>query len=153
DNDYFFRPAFALIYIFFVLLYVSYRAVHRSTLAPVERVANALELMQEAVRHDLDPDEKRQALARLQEGDPRDPVVVALRRAPADMDAIAAPRHGLPGRLRDGIRDLYGRLIGTTWFPTAVVAFFVGHSAIALVQGIILLPRIAEGMLLTVLAA
>ena len=153
DNDYFFRPTFALIYILFVLLYVSYRAVHRRTLAPAERLANALELMQEAVRHDLDPDEKRHALSLLEQGDPNDPVVRALRRALHDIEDVIEPRHHLPRRIRDGVRTLYGRLIRTTWFPTAVVVFFIGHSAIGLIQGVILLPRIAEGMGLDVLAA
>jgi hypothetical protein len=152
DNDYFYRPTFALIYILFVLLYVGYRAVHRRSLAPVERVANALELMQEAVRHDLDPDEKRHALALLEKGDAGDPVVAALRRALEEIDEVREPRHGFARRLRDRVRALYGRLIRTTWFPTAVVVFFVAHSAIGLIQGIILLPRVAEGLALAVLA-
>jgi hypothetical protein len=152
DNDYFYRPTFALIYVLFVLLYVGYRAVHRRSLTPVERIANALELMQEAVRHDLDPDEKRHALALLEKGDPRDPVVAALRRALADITAVDEPAHGLPRRVRERVRALYRALIRTTWFPTAVVVFFIGHSAVGLIQAIILLPRVAEGMALAALA-
>jgi len=62
DNDYFYEPTFALIYVLFVCLYIAFRSVQRPQLTPIERLSNALEIAHEAIRHDLDADERRRAL-------------------------------------------------------------------------------------------
>ncbi|HEV2124542.1 MAG TPA: hypothetical protein VGW38_17450 [Chloroflexota bacterium] len=69
DHDYFFRPAAALIYVSFVLLYLMARATQR--LAPVEpgedrtALLSALETLEEAARGMLQPDQKAAALRAL----------------------------------------------------------------------------------------
>jgi hypothetical protein len=152
DNDYFYRPTFALIYILFILVYLGFRAVHHRSYTRFEYLANALEITHEAVRHDLDPDEKRQAIALLEKCDPRDPIAAALRRVLADVRPLETARPGWTQRIRYGVRAIYRRLIATPWFPTAVVLFFVGHSIFGLIQGIILLPRVAEVLGLVIFA-
>jgi hypothetical protein len=144
DNDYFYQPTFALIYILFILVYLGFRAVHRRSYTRFEYLANALEITHEAVRHDLDPAEKRQAVALLERCDPADPIVAALRRALGEIAVLPAPRPGFTQRIRERVRRVYRWLIGTSWFARAVVLFFIGHSTVALVQGVILVPRIAE---------
>ena len=144
DNDYFYQPTFALIYILFILVYLGFRAVHRRSYTRFEYLANALEITHEAVRHDLDPAEKRQAIALLERCDAADPIAAALRRALGEIAVLEAPRPGLTQRIRERVRRVYRWLIGTPWFTRAVVLFFVGHSTVALVQGVILVPRVAE---------
>ena len=70
DNDYFYQPAFALIYISFVVLYIIFDTHQRRRLSRDEAVANALELMLEAVRRDMDATEQKRALALLERCDP-----------------------------------------------------------------------------------
>jgi hypothetical protein len=59
DNNYFYRPAIALIYVVFVLLFLWWRSLERHRVWTDETyLANALMLLQDAALHDLDPAEK-----------------------------------------------------------------------------------------------
>src|SRR5581483_928923 len=50
DNNYFFQPTIALIYATFILLFVVFRRIEqRQQLSPTEHLANAVELLKEAV--------------------------------------------------------------------------------------------------------
>jgi len=61
DNDYFYRPAIALIYVIFVLLFLWWRSLERHrTWSEETYLANALMLLQDTALHDLDPTEKYQ---------------------------------------------------------------------------------------------
>jgi len=64
DNNYFFRPAAALIYVIFIGLFLVTRSMRRRALvvSPVEPVSNAIELIGEAARRGLAPRDKQQAL-------------------------------------------------------------------------------------------
>src|SRR5829696_8169223 len=94
DNDYFFRPAAALIYVLFLGLFFAARGLsRRRPMASAEYVANALDLAADAVSRDLDEREKQRALEMLDRADPHDPVVGPLRRMLAELDAL--PVRGL----------------------------------------------------------
>src|SRR6202011_2818732 len=59
DNNYFYRPAIALIYVVFVLLFLWWRSLQRHRVWDEQTyLANALMLLQDAALHDLDPTEK-----------------------------------------------------------------------------------------------
>jgi len=89
DNDYFFRPAAALIYVLFLGLFFAARGLsERRPMASAEYVANALDLAADAVSRDLDEREKQRALEMLDRADPHDPVVGTLRRMLAELDAL-----------------------------------------------------------------
>lgn len=120
DNDYFYRPAFALIYLTFVLLYLSFRLLVRRELTAEERIANALELMQEAVRHDLDANEKRRALELLGD-DAGNPLAATLRSSFQRLDLVEPGPPGRLRRLRDWLDARYRSLIGARFFRDAVV--------------------------------
>jgi len=63
DNDYFFRPTIALIYVIFVLLFLWWRSLERHrTWSEETYLANALMLLQDTALHDLDPSEKYRLL-------------------------------------------------------------------------------------------
>ena len=60
DNDYFFQPIAALIYIIFIALYMATRAMQRRRgFSQREYLVNAVEALVEAARHDLDEGERR----------------------------------------------------------------------------------------------
>jgi hypothetical protein len=148
DNDYFFEPTFALIYVTFVLLYVVWDAVHRRTLTREESLANALELMLEAVRKDMDEEERQRALDLLAACDPTDPVVRSVSSALAQVELAAPRRPGLLSRGRHLARAFYRWLVRQRWFPTAVVIFFVAHSANALIQAMTLVRQATASVVL-----
>src|SRR5256712_2074546 len=59
DNNYFYRPAIALIYVVFVLLFLWWRSLERHRVWDEQTyLANALMLLKDAALHDLDPTEK-----------------------------------------------------------------------------------------------
>ena len=149
DNNYFFRPTFALIYITFVLLYVVWQALHRRRLTRDDALANALELMLEAVRKDMDEEEQRRALALLRHCDPDDPVAVTLAQALAQVELAPPRRPGPLARGRRAVRGLYRALVRRRWFPTAVIAFFVVHSVNTLVQAMALVSEAGMAAALT----
>lgn len=63
DNNYFFQPAMALIYIIFILLFLFFRYLGNNKKAqPNDYLVNALELTKESIINDLDDDEKTMAL-------------------------------------------------------------------------------------------
>ncbi len=59
DNNYFYRPTIAMIYVVFILLFIRLRSFERHRGATEEvYLANALVMLQDAAIHDLDPREK-----------------------------------------------------------------------------------------------
>ncbi len=63
DNNYFFQPTFALLYLIFVLLFLVFRFIARNVkITDKDYKLNALELSKEVVFYNLDTQEKRLAL-------------------------------------------------------------------------------------------
>src|SRR5688500_9451244 len=82
DNDYFYRPAVAIIYVTFVLLYFATRAIHtRRAYTETEYLVNALVEMEDVVLHDLDVEESKRLQFYLDRSDPAHPLTRVLRRA------------------------------------------------------------------------
>ena len=66
DNNYFYQPSIALIYIMFVLIYLAFRDLQmRSGISREEYLVNAINDLEEAVINDLQPEERERALGYL----------------------------------------------------------------------------------------
>src|SRR5438477_10875826 len=64
DNNYFFRPTAAVVYVIFVLLFLTVRAVQRRRrLSSREYLANAIDILKDAALRDVDAGEVRRASA------------------------------------------------------------------------------------------
>lgn len=140
DNNYFFRPAMALIYIIFVLIYLAVEAIiHRPELSEQERLVNALEITKEVALSDLDHQERERALKLLETCDPSDPVAKALKGLLSAIDAVPMPEPDIYTACRSRACDIYKRLVQRRWFLNFVVAFFVLQSLFTLaVDGVLL---------------
>ena len=152
DNDYFFQPAVALIYVTFVLLYLLFHALRPRQLTETERVANALELLHEAVRHDLDVHERQHALRLLDEADPADPVAAAIRGTITRLTPAPAVPPGRLTRARVAVRLAYQRLVGWRWFGRAMVVLAVTLAALTIAGTVNVVPRLPEVVLLAALS-
>jgi hypothetical protein len=133
DNNYFYRPAAALIYLIFaglVVLALTFRS--RAAFTPRERLANASDLLTAAVRRDLSPEERRDALALLDGADPADPVVEPLRAALAATGESRAQSSALAGARRS-FSGALERLVAWRGFETAVVWLFALWAGAAVV--------------------
>jgi uncharacterized membrane protein YczE len=141
DNDYFYRPAVALIYITFVLMYVALRSVRpRQTATHREYLVNALQEMEEAALKDLQAEERDRALHYLARADPSDPLVAGLRDLLRQTAVATTPA---PGRLAQARRALVARYRDLTHRPAfvnALIAFFVAQLVLKLAHlGVLIL--------------
>ena len=133
DNDYFYRPVVALIYITFTLLYLGIEAfVHRRRLSEQEKLINVLELAKEVVLEDLDHRERRRALDLLKECSPSDPVTKAMRELLYSTESVNVPKADIYTAAKYRVRRFYRKLVQKNWFVKAVISFFILQSVFAL---------------------
>jgi hypothetical protein len=133
DNDYFFKPAAALIYLIFVGMYLVIRALERRRgLTQMELLSNALDLTAEAARHDLNELEKRRALALLDQVDPANPLLAPVREMLAKLDAIPPSPPRWPARTALRCRTAYLAFAETRACTLLVIAILVGWGVLGL---------------------
>ncbi len=134
DNDYFFQPAVALIYVTFVLTDLALRSVRRRGVTHEEYLVNAIQEIDQAVLRDLQPEERDRALQYLARADARDPLVTGLRellqraelRPPSSPSRMLRARQVLAARYRD--------LAQHPAFAKTLVGFFVAQLVVKLVH-------------------
>jgi hypothetical protein len=135
DNDYFYRPAVALIYVTFVLMYVALRSVRpRRTATHQEYLVNALQEMEEVALKDLQAEERDRALRYLACADPRDSLVAGLSELLRTTAVAPAPTPGRIARARRWLVDRYRDLAHHPAFAKALITFFVAQLAVKLVH-------------------
>lgn len=140
DNDYFFEPTVALIYVVFVLMWIVVRTVRSRPLTRREALANAVELVLEAARGDLQPEERRRARELLRRAGPDPgPLARALEAALADAAPDAPGRPHLLDRWKHRLHRLYLRLADHPWFAPAVIGFFAVHAVTNLAKTVVTL--------------
>jgi hypothetical protein len=134
DNNYFYRPAAALIYLVFVALFLLTRALQRRQgrrLSAQSNLANAVELLEEAALRELDESERRRALALLEDADPAEPLVAPLRSLFRDLQAQPVT----PGRAVRAVgsaREAPARLAAWPGFATCVSCLLGIWAAVSL---------------------
>jgi len=125
DNNYFYRPAAALIYLIFIGLFLLTRALQRHRrLDAGDDLANAVDLLGDAARHDLDQRGQRRALVLLDRADPADPMVAPLRVLFERLDPPPAAAPGRIARASATVRGLAGRFAAWSGFPSLVIWLF-----------------------------
>ena len=121
DNDYFFKPSAAIIYIVFICLYFLARWTReRRGFTEEEYVAGALDLFTDAAVRDFNEREKRQALELLEHAQDHPlagPLRELIERAPAGPEL---PR-SRSARFLAGARGRYERWSRQRWFRRVVV--------------------------------
>jgi hypothetical protein len=134
DNNYFYKPAAALIYLIFIGLFMLTRAMQRSGRDDRrDDLANAVDLLGDAARGELDEAGRRQALALLGRCDPGDPLVAQLRSVFEDVDARPAREPGPIARAVAGGRDRAQRFAAWPGFPAFVSWLFAIWAALSVI--------------------
>ena len=135
DNNYFFKPTAAIIYIFFIVFYLVARALQRRRPAsPQEYLVNALELAKDAAIGGMDEDERLRALRFLEHADQSDPAVAPLRTLLEQVRAHPRAEPWLGRRLLSRARAAYVRLTRNRWFIRVITAFFVLWALATLIE-------------------
>lgn len=134
DNDYFFKPTIALIYIIFMLLFLFFRELHRRReLSRLELLANATEVAVEASLGRATQREVDRGLFLLERSRSHGPLANGIRRTLLTTTTPAETSPALVARLRHSVLRGYDRFIRWSWFHRAVVALFVVYAAYVVV--------------------
>jgi hypothetical protein len=132
DNDYFYEPAIALIYLTFIVLFITLRALlTRRRLTETEHLVNAMATLQEMLVWDLDVNEKLRAEEHLRQCDPADVRAALVTRLLGEAATVPAPPAGLYTGIRQRLHAGYRRLIQNPVFATALTLGFVAKSLAA----------------------
>jgi hypothetical protein len=137
DNDYFFQPAVAIMYVLFVVLFFLFRWLGRvDRMSPETALVNSFDFAKEAVMRAMDAGERDEALYVLGRADPADPMVQALTTA---LRAVRPPEKKPHAALaaRDKLKSWYAGVISRRWFRRFVIGWFVFTSVLALVAPIV----------------
>lgn len=111
DNDYFFQPTAAIVYIVFIVLYAVTRWMQtRRGFSERENLFNAIDLFAEAARRDFEVNDKARALALLDRAG-SGPLVEPLRALVRKTDAIPAAPPGRLDRAAERLRGAYFRAV------------------------------------------
>ncbi|MBD3204019.1 hypothetical protein GF327_06985 [Candidatus Woesearchaeota archaeon] len=141
DNDYFFQPTIALLYLIFIGLYFLFTIIDKKIrLSKREYLINALEITKEAVIEDLDEVEKNTALELLKKANQEDVIVTSLKKLLEKAETIEPPEPNLYSRLKKNLKKIYHFLIQKKWFRNAVFIFFIIYSFISLFQSAEIIP-------------
>ncbi len=132
DNNYFFQPSIAIIYLTFVLIYLLSQRINSGKFSQREYLINSISIAHEAVYNDLDGLEKRRALKLLDECDKKDPLVKAVRALIQELNQVKAKKPSIVSRADSLVRKAYRALVAKKWFSGAVIAFFVAQAVISL---------------------
>lgn len=134
DNDYFFQPSVAIIYVVFILIYLAVRAIHREGIATSqEYLVNALQELGEVAIGDLDQRERDRALDYLDRCQPGQPLAPQLRQLLRQADLVPEPEKGWLTRLGNRIAQAYRRLSTSSGFARLLILFFVAQLVVKLV--------------------
>jgi hypothetical protein len=146
DNDYFFQPAVAFIYLLFVVLFLVARGVDRTeTISSRTALINAFDCAKETALHDLDGAERAQILSLLTKCDADDPVVRDLTGMVTRMTSPAADSRDLYQRLRARLRRIYQSFAARRWFKALLVAYLALIALVGLLWAVNLAVAISGG--------
>jgi hypothetical protein len=138
NNDYFFQPTIAIIYVIFVVLLLVSRAITRErAFSPQAALVNAFDLAKEAVIRDLDEAERTEALALLARCDQRDLVVQDLGQMLRHMSVSSRAGQGAYQRAKRRLSRFYASLVARSWFKAAIIGWYVLVSLVALAYPIV----------------
>lgn len=122
NNDYFFQPSIALIYIIFVLVYLISKFIpNYRQISQKEYLVNAIEMIKESAINDFDIEEKQQAKLYLRKCDQDNPTVDSLNKLLTRLDATPAPKPGIFTKLRIYLRNKYYAIASSGIIITGVI--------------------------------
>ena len=122
DNNYFYQPTVAPIYVIFVLLFIAgERLTADSHPTPDEHLVQALDVVTSAAIEGYRKRELERASQLLAASDPKNPLVPALEHALARIAATPEPVENLAEREAQRVARSYTWLVAQRWFLTLVL--------------------------------
>jgi uncharacterized membrane protein len=133
DNDYFYRPAVALIYGLFVIAFLVARTlIGQRRLNENEALANALSLLAGAPDGPIEPDDRARIQRLLELADPKAPLARLAQHYLAELPE-AAERESRIETIYRQLADGYEELMANSWAERALIVGVVAYAAVAVV--------------------
>jgi hypothetical protein len=133
DNDYFYRPAVALIYGLFVVAFLVARTfVGQRPLSEREALANALDLLVGTPAGPIEPDDRARIGRLLELADPKAPGTRFASQYLAELPGVAE-HASLIASIHRRLADSYEALMANPWAERALIVGVVGYAALAVV--------------------
>lgn len=125
DNDYFFQPAIAIMYVLFVVLFFVFRWLGRvDKMSPETALVNSFDFAKEAVMRAMSRGERDEALYVLGRADQSDPLVQALTGVLREERTSGDGPHAVQ-RAWERARAWWARLVGRRWFRRLILWWFI----------------------------
>jgi len=140
DNDYFFQPSVAIIYVTFILIVLIVRGIKTGkTYSSREFLLNTLRETEEVVLHDMDKEERDRALEFLDKSKSDEPIALSLRKTLEDTKLIPPATPSPYQKVKNYLRSLYQKVISLPYFNVAIISFFIAQFIIKLSYIIVLI--------------
>jgi hypothetical protein len=150
DNDYFFQPTVALIYVIFVLIFFIIRAIgRRRFLSNQECLANAIDIAKQGSLAGLDQEEQANAL-KLLESCEVSPVRDNLGAILQNMQVVPLRSSGPLDRFQ-AVLDRFYKWAASRWFSGIIITFFT-FTAVTSVSAVVAITEWSLGLILWVVA-
>lgn len=151
DNNYFYQPTFALIYITFIILYLIYKSFEKhQTFTSDEYLINSLDKFKDAIIHNLDKEEKELAISYLKKANRKDQLTLFLRKEFSKLKNIPQERKGAYTSIKNMLSGIYFYFIKKPFFLKIIVATFIIRSLGYLIALIIILATTFYALFLDV---
>lgn len=124
DNDYFYQPAIAIMYVSFVGLYLLTRYIIRRSYHSHDYLANALDLAMEGAIGELDPREYQRALQLLRHADPHHPMYTATVELLEHAKPTKAYRPFITDQLITWLHRPFRALVRKPWYRNVLLGLF-----------------------------
>ncbi len=125
DVNYFFKPAFSLIYLTFLTMFFVFRAIERKRFGPNEGVVNALEALKAAVVGKLDEPHRHDALDLLRASNADSELASRVAELLHEVPVLAPSEPSQMARAASRARDRYFRWTERPSFLGTVTALFM----------------------------
>lgn len=140
DNDYFFQPAVAIMYVTFILIIIAIRSIQAGgSYSKTEYLMNALREMEEVVLHDMDEEGRNRALRYLDKSETDKPLVASLRNLLLQTNLIPPSKPGFYTRMKLNLQNFYHKIVQFRAFSTGIIVFFLVQLMVGLAYAIVLI--------------
>lgn len=147
DNDYFFQPVIAIIYLIFVGLFFLFHWLGTvRNLTEQTALVNAFDYAKEAVLRNMDAGERDEALYLLSRADQRDPLVVSLTETLRAYTDLVQPLPSPVAKVKGWLNRRYASLLRRRVFKVVMVGWFV---VVAMADLIVFVPVLLAGEAIT----
>ena len=137
DNNYFFQPTFALLYVIFLLLIFGFKKITDSIQKDEKEYAmNALEILKEAIYYDLNCKEKQHILEYLEKSDENNQIIQKLKILTQKLNTVPEAKLGKLARLKQVIRSYYLKTIKNINFVRFLIVVFIVGSGTNIITGV-----------------